>query len=63
MLQLYNEKYRYIMVLDTENLTLLHANNKDADQPAHPCSLILVFVICYLEIVIAKLATCKVSIF
>ena len=27
-----------------ENLLMLFANNKDADQPAHPCSLISVFV-------------------
>ena len=28
-----------------ENLFLLYVNNKSADQPAHPCSLISVFVI------------------
>ena len=27
-----------------ENLTLLHLNNKGADMPAHPCSLISAFV-------------------
>ena len=32
-----------------ENLTLLNANNKGVDQPAHPCSLISGFVIRLLE--------------
>ena len=32
-----------------ENLTMVHANNKGADQPAHPCSLISAFVIRYLK--------------
>ena len=36
------------------------ANNKGADQPAHPRSLISVFVIHLLEIVISRLATCKI---
>ena len=29
-----------------ENLILLHANNKGADQPAHLCRLICTFVVC-----------------
>ena len=33
------------------------ANNKCADQPAHPCKLISAFVICFLESSISKLAT------
>ena len=37
-----------------ETLTLLHMNNKCADQPAHPRSLISAFVICSLECTIAK---------
>ena len=32
-----------------EKLTLLHANNKGADQPAHVHSLLSTFVICSLE--------------
>ena len=32
------------MGLEEENLTLLHANNKGADQPVHPHSLISMFV-------------------
>ena len=32
-----------------EPLTLMLANNKGADQPAHPCSLISAFVIRYLK--------------
>ena len=38
------------------------ANNKDADQPAHPPSLISAFVFCFLESITFKLATSKVSI-
>ena len=45
-----------------ENLTLLHANNKAADQPAHPCSLISNFVIRYLERIEAELPPRKISI-
>ena len=45
-----------------ENLTLVHANNNDADQPAHLCSLISAFIICYLESIV-KLALCKISMF
>ena len=36
---------------------------KDADQPAHPRSLISAFVIGYLESLVVKLVTCKVAIF
>ena len=39
------------------------SNNKGADQPAHPRSLISTFVIHFLESIISKLATCKISIF
>ena len=39
------------------------ANNKGADQPVHPCSLISAFVICLLESIISRLATSKLSIF
>ena len=46
-----------------ESLTLLHANNKGTDQTAHLRSLISVFVIGFLESIIAKLAPRKVSIF
>ena len=38
------------------------ANNKGADQPAHPHSVIIVFVICLLESFISKLAIYTVSI-
>ena len=37
-------------------------NNKGADQPAHPSSLISNFVFCFLE-VISRLATSETSIF
>ena len=46
-----------------EKLTLLHANNKDQDQPAHSHSLISTFVIRYLESIKVQLAQCKISIF
>ena len=39
------------------------ANNKGADQPAHPRSLISAFVIHLLESIISGLATSKISIF
>ena len=39
------------------------ANNTGTDQPAHPCSLISAFVICFLESFICKLATGEISIF
>ena len=39
------------------------ANNKGTEQPAHPCSLISVFVNGLLESIISKLATSKISIF
>ena len=39
------------------------ANNTGRDQPAHPCSLISAFVICFLERIISKLATREISIF
>ena len=38
-----------ICALTRKTLTLLLANNKGADQPAHPCSLFSAFVICYLK--------------
>ena len=39
------------------------ANNKVADQPAHPGRLISAFVICLLESIISKLAASEISIF
>ena len=38
-------------------------NNKGADQPGHPRSLIRAFVIRLLESIISRLATSKISIF
>ena len=45
--------------------TCLHrfVNNKDADQPVHPRSLISAFVIHLLESIISRLATSEISIF
>ena len=39
------------------------ANNKGADQPAHPGSLISVFVIHFLKSIISKLASSEISVF
>ena len=46
-----------------ENLFSLFANNKGADQPAHPRYLVSAFAICLLECIISKLATGEISIF
>ena len=46
-----------------ENLFSGFANNKDADQPAHPHSLISAFVIRFLESIISKLATSEILFF
>ena len=35
---------------------MLYANNKDADQPAHPCSLISIFVVGCLDSILFVLA-------
>ena len=45
--------------------TCLHrfAKNTDADQPAHPRSLISAFVIRFLQSIINRLAKSKISIF
>ena len=45
------------------NLSLMFANNKDADQSGHPCNLISTFVTHLLESTLSKLATSKFSIF
>ena len=46
-----------------ENLSSGLANNKGADQPAHPSCLINAFVIRLLESIISKFATSEISIF
>ena len=46
-----------------EKTCLGFANNKCADQPAHPCRLISASVVRYMESIISKLATIKISIF
>ena len=45
------------------NPTLLHANNKGADQPAHLLDLISAFVACYQEIIAVKFAPHLILIF
>ena len=44
-----------------ENLFLPYANNKGADQPAHPRSLISTFVVRYLDRIIPILAIAEIS--
>ena len=46
-----------------ESLSSGFANNKGADQPAHPRSMISAFVICFLKSIISKLGTGEISIF
>ena len=47
-----------------ENLPWVFANNKGADQPAHPCSLISPIIIPFiLESIISNHAICEFSIF
>ena len=46
-----------------ENLSSGSANNKGADQPAHPRRLLSTFVIRCLESIISKLASNEISIF
>ena len=44
-----------------QNLLLPYVNNKDADQHAHPCSLISAFVVRCLDSIISILAKFKIS--
>ena len=46
-----------------ETLSSVFENNKGADQPAHPRSLISAFVIRLSESIISRLATSEISIF
>ena len=46
-----------------ENVFMPHANNKGADPPAHPCSLISAFVVCCLNSVIPLVAISESSSF
>ena len=39
----------------------IYANNKDADQPAHPCSLISIFVVRFLDSIISVCSKTKMS--
>ena len=50
----------FYLGLSRENLILMHANTKGAKQTAH--LLVSAFVNCSLEIIIVKLAKCKISI-
>ena len=61
--QAISRKANNICALTQGNLILLHANNKGADQPVHPRILVSALVVHYLEIIVVKLALCKISIF
>ena len=50
-----------LWALMRKNLSPGFANNKGADQPAHPCRLISAFVIRFLECNINKLAKGEIS--
>ena len=57
-----NDMFTHEMWTSTpENPTLLPANNKGTDQPAHPRRLVTAFVIRPLDRKIIKLSTCKIS--
>ena len=53
----------HIWALTRENMSSGVANNKSADQPAHPRNLFSAFVVCFLESIICKFATGKISFF
>ena len=55
------EVSRNIWATSWENLFLPYANNKGADQPAHPCSLISTFVVCCVDSTIPLLAIYDIS--
>ena len=44
-----------------DNLFMPYANNKGADQPAHPCSLISTFVVRYLDSMISLVSVSEIS--
>ena len=51
----------HIQATSWENLFTPYANNKGADQPVHPCSLISTFVVCYLDGIIALVSKSEIS--
>ena len=54
-------KYTIIWSTSWENLFMSYANNKGADQPAHPRSLISAIVVSCLDSIIPLLAKAKIS--
>ena len=54
-------KHSSIWAMSWENFILPYANNKDADQPAHPCSLISVIVIRCLDSIILLVSISVIS--
>ena len=51
----------FIWATSRENLFLPYANNKGADQPAHPCSLISIFIVCCLYSIISLVSISEIS--
>ena len=56
-------KFKDIGSVTRENVLQGFANNKGADQPTHPRSLVSAFVIRLLESIISKSPTSQISIF
>ena len=52
---------RAIWATSWENLFMPYGNNKGADQPAHPHSLISTFVVCCLDSILPLLAIAEIS--
>ena len=55
------DKQIIIWATSWENLFMAYANNKGADQPAHPRSLISTFVVRFLDSIIPLLAISEIS--
>ena len=56
----YTESWTSIWATSWENLFMPYANNKGADQPVHPRSLISAFVVCWLDNIIPLLALAEI---
>ena len=58
-----NKECSIVWASAQENMSLGFTNNKGADQPVHPHSLISAYVIRLLESVLSKLAPSEISLF
>ena len=57
----YTPGYELIWAMSWENLFYAYANNKGADQPAHPRSLISAFVVRFLDSIIPLVSLSEIS--